>query len=139
MRITRRMLLLGTGALAGASAVPVALGGTERFLNRALCDHFGTDVLDIEGIGEFVSEYAALAGRDDWKKRLAAELYFAWRGDLVFKIGQAWDLEERFLATILTRSNIIAIRQGRAETFEFSDADPWNPVCGLYLSVWAED
>lgn len=136
--LTRRRFLLGTGAVAAAAAVPVALGGTEGFLRRVLGDHFGPDVLEVEGIGDFVREYAALTGQGDWKKRMAAEVYFAWRGDRVKKIGQARALEERFLRTILTRSNIIAIRQGRTEAFEYTDADPWAPGCGLYLGAMAE-
>lgn len=135
---TRRRLLLGSGALIATAAVPVTFGGTESFLRRVLCDHFGEDVLEIDGIGEFVREYAELAGRNDWKKRMAAEIYFAWRGDLVNKIGPAIELEERFLGTILTRSNIIAVRQGRASEFDYTDADPWTPGCGLYLSAAAD-
>ncbi len=135
MRMTRRGFLLGLGALTGAAAVPVALGGTESFLRRTLASHFGDDVLDIEGIGDFVRDYAANAGQGDWTKRMAAELYFAWRGDLVKKIGPAQALEQRFLQTILVRSNIIAMRQGHTTDFEYTDTDPWEPACGLYLSV----
>ena len=136
--LTRRRLLLGAGAVAAAAAVPVALGGTESFLRRVLGNHFGDDALEIDGIGEFVQEYAELTGQGDWKKRMVAEVYFAWRGDRVKKIGPAVALEERFLQTILTRSNIIAVRQGRAESFEYTDANPWAPGCGLYLSAMAE-
>ena len=135
---TRRRFLLGTSALAAAATVPVALGGTESFLNRVLGDHFGPDVLEIDGLGEFVCEYAGQTGKGAWKKRWAAEVYFAWRGDWVKKIGPAVELEERFLRTILTRSNIIAIRQGWAEVFEYTDADPWVPGCGPYLSAAAD-
>ncbi|MEL7453613.1 MAG: hypothetical protein AAGJ50_09620 [Pseudomonadota bacterium] len=124
--------------MAAAATIPVALGGTESFLNRVLSDHFGADVLQVDRIGDFVQDYASLAGRNDWKKRMAAEIYFAWRGDRVKKIGPAIELEERFLRTILTRSNIIAVRQGRAEVFEYTDADPWAPGCGLYLGAMAD-
>ena len=138
MRMTRRGFLLGLGALTGAAAVPVALGGTESFLRRTLASHFGDDVLDIEGIGDFVSDYAANAGQGDWTKRMAAELYFAWRGDLVKKVGPAKALEDKFLETVLIRSNIIAMRQRRATEFEYSETDPWQPACSLYLSSLAE-
>lgn len=133
--LTRRRFLLGSGAVVAAATVPVALGGTESFLNRVLDDHFGADVLEVDGIGDFVRDYAALTGKGDWKKRMAAEVYFAWRGDRVKKIGPAVELEERFLRTILTRSNIIAVRQGRSSEFEYADADPWTPGCGLYLTA----
>lgn len=137
--LTRRRFLLGTGTLVGAAAVPVAFGGTEGFLRRVLGDHFGSDVLEIDGIEDFVRDYADLAGQGDWTKRMAAEVYFAWRGDRVKKIGPARALEERFLRTLMVRSNIIAIRQGRATSFEYTDADPWAPSCGLYLSAMAEE
>jgi|GEM_PF-6433020 len=139
MRITRRGILLGMGAVVGIAAVPVALGGTESFLRRTLADHFGDDVLQIEGIDDFVRDYAANAGQGDWKKRLAAELYFAWRGDLAHKIGPAKALEAKFLQTILVRSNIIAMRQGRASVFDYTETNPWEPTCGLYLSAMAVD
>ncbi|MEL6678702.1 MAG: hypothetical protein AAFQ51_08350 [Pseudomonadota bacterium] len=136
---TRRALLLGTGAVAALAALPIALGGTTSFLRRVLSDHFGSDVLDIDGIDDFVSEYAALAGADSAAKKLGAEVYFAWRGDMVHKIGAAQALEHRFLQTILTRSNIIAMRQGTSSQFEFTSVDPWEPTCGLYLSALGEE
>lgn len=138
MWITRRGVLLGLGAAAGVAAVPVALGGTESFLRRVLSDHFGSDVLDIDGIEDFIHDYSANAGQGDWKKRMAAEVYFAWRGDLIHKIGPAKALEEKFLQTILVRSNIVAVRQGHADAFDFTETDPWQPACGLYLSAFAE-
>jgi hypothetical protein len=70
---------------------------------------------------------------------LGAEAYFAWRGDLVHRIGAADDLEQRFLHTILTRSNIVALRQGRDAPFQYTETDPWQPACGLYLSAFADD
>lgn len=137
---TRRTVLLGGAAVAAAvAAVPIALGGMESFLRRVLADHFGPDVLGIEGVGDFVRDYAAQAGSGSVFKRLGAEVYFAWRGDLAHKIAPAWELEALFLQTILTRSNIIALRQGRDELFSYTDVNPWEPTCGLYLSALADD
>lgn len=139
-RPTRRALLLGgTAAVAALAAAPIALGGIESFLRRVVAGHFGADALDIDGIDDFIAAYAAHSGAGSVVKRSGAEVYFAWRGDLIHKIGPAEDLEKHFLQTILTRSNIIAIRQGRAESFDFLDGNPWDPVCGLYLSALAED
>lgn len=135
----RRTLLLGAGVAAIAAAVPLSIFGVPSFLRRVLSDHFGSDVLEIEGIDDFVSEYASLLGNENIAKRLAADAYFGLRIDKVKKIGLAKALEERFLVTVLLRSNIIAIRQGRSEEFEFVSANPWQPVCGTYLSAFAED
>ena len=139
MTPTRRNVLLGGAAVAALATVPVALGGTESFLWRVLADHFGPDVLGIEGIDDFVTDYAAQAGSGSLVKRMGAEVYFAWRGDLAHKITPAEELEKLFLQTILTRSNIIALHQGRAEPFSYVDVDPWQPTCGLYLSALADD
>lgn len=135
---TRRAVLLAGTAMAGLAIVPIARGGIESFLRRVLADHFGEDVLEIEGIGDFIRAYAANAGNEGFTKRAAAEVYFAWRGDLVREIGQAAEMRNRFLQTILTRSNIIAIYQGAEGSLDFADADPWNPTCGLYLSAFAD-
>jgi hypothetical protein len=139
MTPTRRNVLLGGAALAALAAVPVALGGTESFLRRVLADHFGPDVLEIEGIDDFIRDYAAQAGAGSFAKRIGAEVYFAWRGDLAHMITPAQELEKLFLQTILTRSNIVALHQGRDELFSYINVDPWEPTCGLYLSALAED
>jgi hypothetical protein len=139
MMPTRRVVLLGGTATVAALAAPIAMGGLESFLRRVLTDHFGEDVLAIDGIDDFVADYAAQAGTGSLPKRLGAEAYFAWRGDLVHRIGPAEELEDRFLNTVLTRSNIIALRQGRDEPFQYTETDPWEPVCGLYLSAFADD
>ena len=140
MRMRRRDFLFGGGAIVAlAAATPVALGGMTSFLRRTLSDHFGPDVLALEGIDDFVSEFAALSGGDDPVKRVVAEVYFAWRGDRVHMIGPATALRDRFLRTILTRSNIIAIQQARETEFEFGSVDPWIPDCGYYLSVAADE
>ncbi|UWQ21572.1 hypothetical protein [Jannaschia sp. W003] len=140
MRPSRRTVLLGgTAAVAAAAAVPVAMGGLDAFLRRVLARHFGPEVLGIDGIGDFVADYAALAGRGSALKRAGAEAYFAWQGDRVHMIGAAEELEARFLQTILTRSNIIAIHGGAEAPFDYVDPDPWEPACGLYLSALAEE
>lgn len=139
MAPTRRTVLSGGAAVAALATVPIALGGTESFLRRILADHFGPDVLEIEGISDFVSDYAERAGADSIVKHMGAEVYFAWRGDLAYKIAPAQELEKLFLQTILTRSNIIALRQGRDEPFSYTEVDPWQPTCGLYLSALADD
>lgn len=135
----RRWFLAGGAALVGLAATPIALGGTVSFLRRTLSDHFGPDVLAIDGIDDFIADYAALAGQGSTIKKIGAEVYFAWRGDRIHKIGQAEELQNRFLGTILTRSNIIAIQQGRETAFDYGDPDPWSPVCGIYLSALAEE
>lgn len=134
----RRIFLGGTAAIVALAATPIALGGTVSFLRRTLSDHFGPDVLDIDGIDDFVRDYAELAGQGSMLKKMGAEVYFAWRGDRVHMIGQAKELQDRFLNTILTRSNIIAIRQARETDFDYGDPDPWSSTCGIYLSALAE-
>ena len=138
-RPSRRSVLLGGASLVALAAIPIAAGGLPSFLRRVLADHFGPDVLEIEGIEDFVTAFAESSGEPLSAKRIAAEVYFAWRGDKVKMIGQAEALEARFLQTILTRSNIIAIRQGSDAPFEFVSADPWDVTCSLYLSAFAED
>ncbi|MBM7069097.1 hypothetical protein [Actibacterium sp. 188UL27-1] len=135
----RRWFIGGGAALVGLAITPIALGGTVSFLRRTLSDHFGPNILNIDGIDGFVKDYATLAGQGSTVKKLGAEVYFAWRGDKVHMIGQAEDLQERFLNTILTRSNIIAIQQGRETAFDYGDPDPWSPICGIYLSALAEE
>ena len=136
---SRRSMLMGGAALAGLAAAPVAFGGLRSFLRRVLASHFGADVLEIDGIDDFVHDYAAQAGTGNRARRMGAEVYFAWRGDLIRKIEPARDLEAQLLQTILTRSNIIALRQGKDESFQYIDVDPWEPTCGLYLSAFADD
>lgn len=139
-KLTRRILLGGAAAGAAVVAVPVAFGGTESFLRRVLADHFGPAILDTPGIDDFVAEYAAgLGGDDGLIKSLGAELYFGWRGDLVKEIGPARVLAERFLHTILARSNIIHVDRGVTDAFNYTAADPWEPQCNLFLSALAED
>lgn len=138
MRVLRRTLLLGGGALAAAATFPIVLGGMESFLRRVVAGHFGPEFLDDEGIGEFIAEYAAQAGRGSFVKRAGAEAYFAWRGDLVHMIGPAKELQSMFLNTLLTRSNIIALYNGAESGFSYSSVDPWEPTCGLYLSSLAD-
>lgn len=139
MTLSRRALLISSAAATAVVAVtPIALGGMESFLRRVLANHFGPEVLGIEGVDAFVGDYAQLAGSGDFAKRVGAEIYFAWRGELVHKIGAARDLEAVFLRSFLTRSNIIAIQQGRDVAFEYGEVDPWVPTCGLYLSALAE-
>ncbi|MBO9398614.1 MULTISPECIES: hypothetical protein [unclassified Shimia] len=139
MSLRRRAFLVGAAGLAGAVLVPLTLGGTTSFLRRTLKDHFGPEVLELAGIDDFVDEFAALAGEDDPAKKIAAEMYFGWHGDRVKMIGPAKAMQERFLFTILHRSNIIAVQQGRATEFEYGSVDPWSPVCGLYLSAFADE
>lgn len=142
-RATRRGFLFGAGSalasLAALGAAPAVFGGTERFLRRAFADHFGEDALAIDGIDDFISDYAATIGEEDQAKRLAAEYYFTFRADLFHKPGSVVAFEERFLRSVLSRSNIIAIAQGRAEAFDYQNPDPWSPECGLYLSALAEE
>lgn len=139
-RLTRRGLIAGGAvALAGLAAAPFALRGVEGFLRRVVADHFGEDALAIEGIDEFIAEFAATAGKGDALKRIAAKTYFAARGDRIVKLSRAQAFEEQFLRTILKRSNIIALRQGQAEDFDWQNPDPWDPQCGLYLSSLAEE
>lgn len=139
MSLKRRGFLIGVAGIAGALLVPLTLGGTTAFLRRTLEDHFGPEVLDLEGIDDFVEEFAALAGEDDPAKKIAAEMYFGWHGDRVKLIGPAKAMQERFLFTILHRSNIIAVQQNRETEFEYGSVDPWSPICGLYLSAFADD
>jgi len=139
MKLKRRTVLLASIAVAGVALVPFVKGGVQGFLARVLRTHFGSDVTEIDGVDSFVAEYASYVGRDNQTKRLGAGVYFAFRGEKIKKLGMSQDLEERFLRTILTNSNIIAIRQGRAKEFEFSGANPWEPVCGLYLSAAADE
>jgi len=138
MNMRRRMFLFGGGAAAVLVALPLSLGGMTQFLRRTLRDHFGSEVLELDGIDDFVAEFASLAGEGSRSKRLAAELYFAWHGDRVRMIGPAVALQDRFLNTILTRSNIIAIQQQRATRFDYGLVDPWSPVCSHYLSAAAD-
>lgn len=135
------MVLLGGSAGAAALALPWTFDGVEAFLRRTMANHFGADALDIEGVGDFIHAYAAASGDEESGrvKRIAAKYYFAMRGDRIFPIGAAKAFEERFLNAVLIRSNIIAIRQGRADAFDYADPDPWAPVCGLYLSALAEE
>lgn len=139
MNMRRRMFLLGGGAAATLVVLPLSLGGTTQFLKRTLRNHFGPDVLKLDGMDEFVTEFASLSGKDSPAKRLAAEMYFAWHGDKVRMIGPAVALQERFLYTLLTRSNIIAIQQKRETKFDYGLVDPWWPVCGQYLSAAADE
>ncbi|WP_226626459.1 hypothetical protein [Alloyangia pacifica] len=139
MRQTRRAMLLGGAALVSVAAVPVAMGGLEAFLRRVLAGHFGPQILEVAGVDDFVAEYAAQTGTGSFLKKAGAELYFAWHGDAVKMIPQAEALEQLFLQTILVRSNIIALYQGRSEDFEYTELDPWQPTCGLYLSALADE
>lgn len=139
MTPTRRAVLIGGAAAVTAAAIPVAMGGIHGFLRRVAAGHFGPGVLQIDGVEEFIAEYAAQAGSGRLAKKVAAELYFAWRFDGVHKIAQADELENLFLQNILVRSNVIAIYQGRAESFEYTEVNPWEPTCGLYLSALADD
>ncbi len=139
MTMRRRMFLIGGGAATALVALPLSLGGTTQFLRRTLRDHFGPEVLKLDGIDDFVTEFASLAGEGSPAKRLAAEMYFAWHGDRVRMISPATALQDRFLYTILTRSNIIAIQQNRATEFDYGFVDPWIPVCGQYLSAAADE
>ncbi|MEL7182070.1 MAG: hypothetical protein AAGK57_00340 [Pseudomonadota bacterium] len=134
----RRTLLLGGTALLAAAAVPLVNTGISGFLSRVLRDHFGDDIFEVAGIEDFVAEYASLVSQEDWVKRTGAQVYFGLRGDQVKQLGLAKGLENRFLQTILTRSNIIAIRQGRETQFDYSDPDPWAAVCGGYLTAATE-
>ena len=142
MKPTRRALLIGGTATAMATAtvaaLPIAMGGVESFLRRVVKEHFGPDMIEVAGVDEFIRDYAGHAGSGSIAKRLGAEVYFAWRGDLVRKIGAAQELEERFLQTILTRSNVIAVFQGAAQEFQYTDNNPWEPTCGLYISALGE-
>ena len=139
MTMRRRMFLIGGGAAAALVAVPLSLGGTTAFLRRTLRDHFGPEVLQLDGIDDFVTEFASLAGEGSPAKRLAAEMYFAWHGDRLRMIGPAAALKDRFLYTILTRSNIIAIQQQRETQFDYGSVDPWLPECDPYLSAVADE
>ena len=138
MNLGRRKVLAGIAAGAAIAAVPLVNNGLTSFFNRTLRAHFGDDVTEIAGIDAFVSDYAATVARDDFMKRSTAQVYFAMRGDRIQKIGIAQELENRFLQTILTRSNIIAIRQKKANEFEYTDADPWELACGSYLTDAAD-
>ncbi len=139
MSMRRRMFLIGSGAVTALVVLPLTLGGTTQFLRRTLRDHFGPKVLKLDGINDFVTEFAALAGEGSPAKKLAAEMYFAWHGDRVRMIGPAAALQDRFLYTILTRSNIIAIQQKQETEFHYGFVDPWAPVCDQYLSAAADD
>ncbi|ETX12739.1 hypothetical protein OCH239_17375 [Roseivivax halodurans JCM 10272] len=130
--------MLGGGALCIAAAVPVAMGGMRSFLERITVAQFGAEILSIDGVHAFLDAFAAQAGDDSLAKRLGAEAYFAWRGDLIHEIAPARDLETRFLQTILTRSNIIKVWRGESQRLEFTEIDPWQPTCGLYLSALAD-
>ncbi|WP_027256123.1 hypothetical protein [Leisingera aquimarina] len=138
MKMRRRMFLMGAAATA-LVAVPVSLGGTVGFLKRTLRDHFGPDVLNLDGVADFVTEFASYSAQGSPAKKLAAEVYFAWHGDQMKMIGPAAALRDRFLYTILTRSNIIAVQQQRAAQFDYGLADPWLPACGQYLSAAADE
>jgi hypothetical protein len=138
IRLSRRGFFIGLAAAACAVAAPATVGGTASFLRRVLHDHFGAEVAAHDGVDDFVRAYVDSLAQDDMAKRAMAGLYFAWHGDRVHKIGAAAALEQRFLSTILVRSNIIALWHGNASAFEFTEADPWVPTCGLYLSALAE-
>ncbi len=138
-KLTRRTLLASGGALVALAGLGLAGGGTSGFLRRVVADHFGRDALEIDGLDAFIDDYTAIISENPSLKKRAAELYFSWRGDRIHLIPDASNLRERFLQTILTRSNIIAMRQGRAERFDYSNPAPWEPDCGLYLSAFAED
>lgn len=139
-RATRRAVLLGGGAaVAGLAAAPFVLSGMEGFLRRAIAAQFGEKMLKVEGIDDFIADFMATAGEDDALKRLAADAYFVFRGDRIHRIGAANAFEERFLHSILTRSNVVALFQGQAETFDWQDPNPWEPQCGLYLGAMAEE
>lgn len=138
IKLSRRGFIIGLAAAIGAAAAPAVMGGTAAFLRRVLHDHFGPRVAATDGVDGFVRAYVDSLAQDDMAKRAMAELYFAWHGDRVRKIAAATALEERFLNTILVRSNIIALWHGTASEFEFTVADPWTPTCGLYLSALAE-
>lgn len=137
---TRRAVLLGgASAAVGLAAAPFVLPGMEGFLRRVIAAHFGEEMLKVEGIDGFIAGFIASAGENDAMKRLAAEAYFIFRGDRIHRIGAATAFEERFLRSILTRSNIVALYQGRAGTFDWLDPNPWEPQCGLYLGAMAEE
>jgi hypothetical protein len=137
MKMRRRMFLIGGGA--ALVALPLSLGGTTAFLRRMLRDQFGPDVLQLDGIDDFITEFASLSGEGSPAKRLAAEMYFAWHVDRVKMIGPAEALRQRFLYTILTRSNIIAIQQQRETRFDYGSVDPWVPECNVYISAFADE
>ncbi|MFQ6550862.1 hypothetical protein AAD018_000785 [Aestuariibius insulae] len=138
-KLTRRTLLAGGGAITALAALGIAGGGTTGFLRRVTAEHFGKDALKIDGIDAFIDDYTAVISDSQSLKKRAAEVYFSWRGDRIYLIPDASNLKERFLQTILTRSNIIAMRQGRSDRFDYSNPAPWEPDCGLYLSAFAED
>lgn len=138
-RLTRRALLAGAGTTAaGLAAVPFVFKGIPRFLRQAVANHFGEETLALEGMDDFIADFAASASDGDALKRFAADAYFAFHGDRFHKISAAKEFENRFLYTLLTRSNIIAIQQGRSVEFDYLNPDPWDPQCGIYLSSAAE-
>lgn len=136
MSIKRRSVLIGAGAFAAVASVPVFSDGIKGHLARLVQDHFGEDLLKtIPGVDTFVQEFAAGLASDNTKKRLAAQVYFGFYGDKIAPTGFSNDLDERFLRTLLTRSNIIAIRTGRATEFDYGDPNAWETICGNYLSA----
>ncbi|MCR9089518.1 MAG: hypothetical protein NXH97_22600 [Rhodobacteraceae bacterium] len=139
-RLTRRTILFGSAAgVAAMSVTAIVLApGMTGFLRRVVAQHFGPETVKIDGVEDFITDYAEQAGSGDWKKQVASRLYFSLHGDEIYRISAADELENRFLNTFLTRSNIIAIYQETATEFEYTDVDPWEPSCGLYLSSLAE-
>lgn len=137
--LTRRAIIFGGTCAVTLSAAAVAVApGLPGFLRRVVVQQFGADMLDIDGIDDFIADYAAQAGAGDWKKQIASRLYFSLHGDEIYRLAAVDELENRFLNTILTRSNIVAVYQKSAAAFEYTDANPWEPTCGLYLSSLAE-
>ena len=133
-------MVLAGGAAAGVVAVaPLTFSGLEGFLRRTVADHFGKDLLTVEGIDDFVRDFVETVGDENFIKRLASDYYFGISGDRIHKTGAVRAFEERFLRSLLSRSNVIAIYQGASTEFEYQNPDPWAPQCGLYLSSFAED
>ncbi len=118
---------------------PLALDGLENFLRRVVADHFGDEILVLDGIDDFIRDFAATVGDENLIKRLASDYYFGVSGDRIHKTGTIRAFEERFLRSMLSRSNVIGIHQGVSTEFEYQNPDPWAPQCGLYLSSLAED
>ncbi|MCH9807774.1 MAG: hypothetical protein K0U74_08590 [Alphaproteobacteria bacterium] len=139
--IKRRTFILGflaTG-IAGIALPPMATGGVRGHLHRLLSGQFGEAILGVEGVHDFVDEYVAQLGGSNTLKKTVAHLYFSYFGPQIVPYSGLKEFEDGFLVTILTRSNIIAVAQGRQATLQYHNVNPYDPTCGSYLSAAAED